>query len=154
MTGHAGRVSTYTVVVALHIIAAFLAFGLPLTYPLWLPYLRRHHPEALPGVHVIQYRLNIALTGPGTVALLAAGIYLATDRHLWGEFFVSAGVVAIALIALVGGAVIVPATRALARLDPASAEYDTTYRRYLAAETFLGAIVLLAIFTMAAKPFS
>src|SRR4051794_18363470 len=149
-----GRVSSYTVVVALHIIAAFLAFGLPLTYPLWLPYLRRHHPEALPGVHVIQYRLNLALTGPGTIALLAAGIYLATDRHLWGEFFVTAGVVAIAIIALVGGGVIVPATRELATLDPAGAQYDRVYRRYLAAEALLGAVVVLAIFVMAAKPFS
>ena len=70
--------STYSVVVALHIIAAFAAYGLPAAYPLLLPYLRRHHPEALPGVHAIQYRLNVVLTGPFTVVLLGAGLYLAT----------------------------------------------------------------------------
>jgi len=147
-------VSTYSVVVALHIIAAFAAYGLPLAYPLLLPYLRRHHPESLPGVHAIQYRLNVALTGPGTIALFAAGVYLATTHDLWGEPFVVFGLVAIAIIAVVGGAVIVPATKRLAHLPPDSDAYEATYRRYLRAEILLGAIVLGAIFVMAAKPFS
>jgi hypothetical protein len=50
--------------------------------------------------------------------------------------------------------VIVPATKRLAALDPASGEYDAVFRRYLAAEIFLAVIVLLAIVAMAAKPFS
>ena len=105
--------STYSVVVALHIIAAFAAYGLPLAYPLLLPYLRRHHPEALPGVHAIQYRLNVVLTGPVTVARCSPlGIYLASDGHRWDEPFVSAGLVAIAMIAVVGGGVIVPVDEA------------------------------------------
>jgi len=145
-------VSTYSVVVAVHIIAAFAAYGLPAAYPLVLPYLRRHHPEALPGVHVIQYRLNVALTGPFTIVLLAAGIYLATDGDRWGEPFTTFGLLAVAIIAVVGGAVIVPATKRLAALDPASGEYDTVFRRYLVAEIFLAVVVLLAIFVMAVKP--
>jgi len=147
-------VSTYSVVVALHIIAAFAAYGLPLAYPLLLPYLRRHHPAALPGVHAIQYRLNRYLTGPFTVLLLGFGIYLASDGGQWGEPFVTIGVGAIAIIAVVGGAVIVPATRRLAALDPASGEYATVFRRYMTAEIGLGVIVLATIFAMAAKPFS
>jgi len=146
------RVSTYSVVVALHIIAAFAAYGLPAAYPLVLPYLRRRHPEALPGVHAIQYRLNVVLTGPFTVVLLGAGVYLASERDLWDEPFVRGGLVAIALIAVVGGVVIVPATKALAGLAPDSAEYAAVYRRYLTAEVFLAAVVALAIFAMAAKP--
>jgi hypothetical protein len=35
-----------------------------------------------------------------------------------------------------------------------SAEYDRLYARYMSAEIFLGVIVLVAIFFMAAKPFS
>jgi uncharacterized membrane protein len=147
-------VSTYSVVVALHIIAAFAAYGLPVAYPLVLPYLRRRHPEALPGVHAIQYRLNVVLTGPFTVVLLAAGVYLASAHDRWGEAFTTIGLLAVAIIAVVGGAVIVPATKALAALDPASPEYDRTFRRYLNAEIFLAAVVLAAIFAMAAKPFS
>jgi hypothetical protein len=145
-------VSTYSVVVAAHIIAAFAAYGLPAAYPLVLPYLRRHHPEALPGVHAIQYRLNVALTGPFTIVLLAAGIYLATDGDRWGEPFTTAGVAAVAIIAVVGGAVIVPATRQLAALGPETPEYDSVFRRYLYAEIFLAVVVLLAIFVMAVQP--
>jgi hypothetical protein len=148
------RMSTYSVVVALHIIAAFAAYGLPLAYPLLLPYLRRHHPAALPGVHAVQYRLNRYLTGPFTVLLLGFGIYLASDGGYWGEPFVGIGVGAIAIIALVGGGVIVPATRRLAGLDPGGAEYAHVFRRYMTAEIGLGAIVLVAIFVMAVKPFS
>ena len=144
--------STYSVVVAVHIIAAFAAYGLPAAYPLLLPYLRRHHPESLPGVHAIQYRLNVALTGPFTIVLLAAGVYLATDGDRWGEPFTTAGVAAVAIIAVVGGAVIVPATRRLAALGPDTPEYDAVFRRYLVAEVFLAAVVVAAIFTMAVQP--
>jgi hypothetical protein len=148
------RVSTYTVVVALHIIAVLAAYGLPVSAPLLVPYVRRHHPAALPGLHAAQHRLNTVLTGPFTVLLLAFGIYLATDSERWGEFFVAVGIAAVAIIAVVGGAVVVPAVKRLAVLDPASADYAAVYRRYMAAETFLGAVVLITIFCMAAKPFA
>jgi hypothetical protein len=148
------RVSTYTVVVALHIIAVLAAYGLPVSAPLLVPYVRRHHPAALPGLHAAQHRLNTVLTGPFTVLLLAFGIYLATDSERWGEFFVAVGIAAVAIIAVVGGAVVVPAVKRLAVLDPASADYARVYRRYMAAETFLGAVVLITIFCMAAKPFA
>jgi hypothetical protein len=147
-------VSTYTVVVALHIIAVLAAYGLPLSAPLLVPYVRRHHPAALPGLNAAQLRLNTVVTGPFTVLVLAFGIYLASDGHRWGDPFVSIGIAAIAIIAVVGGGVVVPALRRLAALDPGSADYDRSYRRYLASETFLGAIVLLTVFAMAAKPFS
>ena len=146
--------STYTVVVALHIIAVVAAYGLPLSAPLLVPYVRRHHPAALGGLHAAQHRLNNVVTGPFTVLVLVFGIYLATDGHRWGEPFVAIGIAAIAIIAVVGGGVVVPAVRQLAALDPASAEYNRVYRRYLASETFLGVVVVLAIFVMAAKPFS
>ncbi|WP_028067082.1 hypothetical protein [Solirubrobacter soli] len=146
--------STYTVVVALHIIAVVAAYGLPLSAPLLVPYVRRHHPAALPGLHAAQHRLNNVVTGPFTVLVLVFGIYLATDGHRWDEPFVGVGIGAIAIIAVVGGGVVVPAVRQLAALDPGSAEYDRVYRRYMASESFLGVVVLLAIFVMAAKPFS
>jgi uncharacterized membrane protein len=147
-------VSTYTVVVALHIIAVVAAYGLPLSAPLLVPYVRRHHPAALPGLHAAQYRLNNVVTGPFTLLVLAFGIYLASDGHRWGDPFVGIGIGAIAIIAVVGGGVVVPAVRDLAALDPSSPEYERVYRRYMTAETFLGAVVVLTIFVMAAKPFT
>jgi uncharacterized membrane protein len=155
-------VDSYLVVKALHVMAAFAAYGLPFGYPLVIPYLRRHHPRTLPGVHDVQHRLSIALTGPGTVALLGLGIYMATKDHLWGESWVAVGVVIIAIIAVAGGG-IVTWTKQLSELARAdleksgetvvfSAEYDRVYRRYLATETTLGALVLVAIFFMVVKP--
>jgi uncharacterized membrane protein len=155
-------VDSYLVVKALHVMAAFAAYGLPFGYPLVIPYLRRHHPRTLPGVHDVQHRLSIALTGPGTAALLGLGIYMATKDHLWGESWVAVGVVVIAIIGVAGGG-IVKWTKELSELARAdldasgetvtfSAEYDRVYRRYLATETTLGALVLVAIFFMVVKP--
>jgi len=148
-------VSTYSVVLALHIIAVLAAYGLPLAYPLLLPYVRGRHPEALAGIHDVQYRLNVRLTGPGTVVIPAFGIYLASAGHHWGETWVSIPLGIIVVIAVLGGAVVVPATKrlaALAREDVHSAEYDRQFRRYLRVEVLLGALVLAAVFVMAAKP--
>jgi hypothetical protein len=147
-------VSTYSVVVALHIIAVLAAYGLPLSAPLVVPYVRRRHPDALPGLHAAQHFVNHAITGPFTVLLLVFGLYLAWDGDRWGDPFVTIGIGAVAIIAVVGGGVVVPAVRTLAALDPSSAEYDRVYRRYLRAESLLGAVVLLTVFAMAAKPFS
>ncbi len=155
-------VTFYLVIKALHVMAAFAAYGLPFGYPLVIPYLRRHHPRTLPGVHEIQHRLSIALTGPGTVALFAFGVYMATKDHLWGESWVMVGVTIIAIIAVAGGG-IVKWTKQLSELARADidaggdavvfgAEYDRVYRIYLATETTLGALVLVAIFFMVVKP--
>ena len=159
--------TSYSVVLALHIMAVVAAYGLPLAYPLLLPYVRRSHPRAMPGLHDVQYRLNRLLTGPGTVLILLFGAYMATDRDLWGEPWVAVPIAILAVIVVVGGGVIVPASRSMAELAQAdvdrapaggavawSADYDGVYARYMAAEVLLGALVVTAIFFMAAKPFS
>src|SRR4051794_2393287 len=96
-------VTSYLVVQSLHVMAAVAAYGLPLAYPLLIPYLRRVHPQSMPGVHDGQYRLNVRLTGPGTAILLVAGIYMASKHHLWGETWVAVPIAIIAVIVVVGG---------------------------------------------------
>src|SRR3954466_12905392 len=117
--------TSYSVVMALHIMAVLAAYGLPLAAPLFVPYLRRNHPRSMPGVHDVQHRLNIRLTGPGTVLILAFGIYMASKHHLWGETWVTVPVAIIAVIAVVGGAVIVPASRRMAELSRTDVETAT-----------------------------
>jgi len=56
--------SSSAVVEALHVMAVLAAYGLPLAYPLLVPYVRRSHPSALPAVHSVQHGLNLCLTGP------------------------------------------------------------------------------------------
>jgi hypothetical protein len=141
------------VVKAAHVASAFAAYGLPLAYPLLIPYLRRRHPDTLPGVHDAQHRFSVWLTGPFTGLLLAFGIYLATKEHQWGQAYVQAGIAAIAIIGVAGG-LIVRDTATLSTLaaDGFGAEYDRVYRRYLLTETALGALVLAMIFVMVVRP--
>src|SRR6185369_12597943 len=119
--GMTTAVTTYVAVKALHVMAAFAAFGLPFAYPFLLPYLHRHHPRALPGVHDVQHRLNVRLTGPGTVALFAFGAYMASTDDLWGETWVVVPLAILAVIVVAGGA-IVPWTAQLADLARADVE--------------------------------
>ena len=155
-------ITLYLVIKALHVMAAFAAYGLPFAYPFVIPYLRRNHPRTLPGVHDVQHRLSIALTGPGTVALFAFGVYMASKEDLWGESWVMVGVTILAIIAIAGGG-IVKWTKELSELARAdihaggdtvvfSAEYDRVYQRYLITEATLGVLVLVAIFFMVVKP--
>jgi hypothetical protein len=155
---------SYSVVMALHVIAVLGAYGLPLAYPVVLPYLRRNHPRAMPGVHDVQHRMNLMLTGPGTVLVLGFGLYMAGKHHLFDESWVQVGITAIVIIALVGGWVLKASRRMsdLARADVAaagpegpvawSAEYEALYHRYVRVEELLALVVLVTVFFMAAKP--
>src|SRR3954463_11612237 len=130
----------YDAVKAFHIMAVVLAYGLPAAYPVFIPYVRRRHPEAMVGVHDVQHRLNQWLTGPGTALILLFGIYMASKHHVWGEVWVIVPLVIIAVIGAVGGGVIVPATAQLSELagvDLNGTEYARVYRRYMAAEVLL-----------------
>src|SRR3954451_3029734 len=111
-------VTGYLVVQAVHIMAVVAAYGLPMAYPLLIPYLRRRHPRAMPGVHDVQHRLNRLLTGPGTVLVLGFGLYMAGKQHLFGETWVQEGLGAIAVIAIIGGWV-VGASKKMAELSAA-----------------------------------
>ena len=147
----------YDAIKAFHIMAVVAAYGLPLAYPLLLPYVRRRHPEAMAGLHDVQHRLNRRITGPGTVLILVFGAYMASKHHLWGEAWVIVPLAILVVIGALGGGVVVPSTARLselAREDLGGAEYARVYRRYMAAEVLLGALVLVAIFFMAAKPFA
>jgi hypothetical protein len=147
-------VAFYDVVKALHIMAVVGAFGLPLAYPLLLPYVRRRHPSAMAAVHDVQLWLNQRVTGTGTGLILIFGIYLATKGHLWSEVWVTVPLIILLIIGGVGGALINPSVKRMVTLgqNPDSAEYAAEYQRYIRYEVLLGALVLVAIFFMAAKP--
>lgn len=159
--------TTYAVVLALHIMVVLAAYGLPLGYPLLMPYVRRNHPRAMPGVHDVQHRLNQWLTGPGTLLVLLLGAYMASKGHYWSKVWVDVPIAIIVIIGGLGGAFIVPASKRMAQLSRADLEaagtgvevawgreYNRLYGRYMAAEILLGVLVLVAIFFMAAKPFA
>src|SRR3954467_5342774 len=109
-------VSSYLVVQAFHVMAVVAAYGLPMAYPLLLPYVRRRYPQAMPGLHDVQHWLNVRLTGPGTVLILVFGAYMATNHHLRGEPWVIVPIAILVIIGALGGAVVVPSTARLSEL--------------------------------------
>ena len=159
--------TAYEVFKALHIMAVVAAFGLPLSYPMLLPYVHRTNPRAMPALHDAQHRMIQRLVAPGTVLVLAFGAYLATKGHYWSKAWVDVPLAILVVIGGVGGGYLAPRSEgaaAVARADVAaapadgavawSAEYERLYRGLMTAETALGILVLVAIFFMAAKPFS
>lgn len=156
--------TAYEFFIAVHVIAVLVAYGLPLAYPLMLPWLRTHHPRSMPGVHAVQHRLNKLLTGPGTLLVLGAGIYLASKADAWDEAYVGAGFLAVIFIGMVGGWVVGTTDKLseLAAADVAaagpdgpvawSAEHEALYRRYARVEQLLGLVVVATVFVMAVKP--
>ena len=118
--GRAGRclqrVSTYSVVVALHIIAAFAAYGLPLAVSA-APAVPAPPPSGGAAGRARDPVPAQRATSPArsrSCCSASASIWRATGAA-GSEPFVAIGVVAIAIIAVVGGGVIVPATKAAGR---------------------------------------
>jgi uncharacterized membrane protein len=158
-------VDAYSVALAAHIMAVVAGFGLPMGYPLLVPYVKRTNPSAMPAVHDVQLRLNRTVTAPALVIIFILGGYMANDADVFGEIWVIVPLLLLVVIGGVGGAVINPTLMKLipqARADvdaagsnPAvtfSADYEALYAKYLRAEQLLGVLVLVAIFFMAAKP--
>jgi uncharacterized membrane protein len=158
-------VDAYSIALAAHIMAVVAGFGLPMGYPLLVPYVKRTNPTAMPAVHDVQLRLNRMVTAPALVIIFILGGYMANDADVFGEIWVIVPLVILVVIGGVGGAIINPTLvklipRARADVDAAgsnpavtfSADYEALYAKYLRAEQLLGVLVLVAIFFMAAKP--
>jgi uncharacterized membrane protein len=152
----------YDVVVAVHVMSIVIAFGVTFAYPVILPWMTSAHPEAMATVHEMQDRIGRLLIMPfGTLALLT-GIYLASDRHLFGEAWVIIPMLILVLLLGLGGAFFSPRERALAvlaRRDLAtdgsfSDEYEAQAKVVGSVGALASVLVLIAIFFMVAKPFA
>jgi uncharacterized membrane protein len=137
---------TFTsVVVAVHVMAVVVAFGVLFAYPVLV------RTAALPALHEGLVRLHRTVVTPAMVVVLLAGIYLASDLDVWDQSWVSIPlVVLLALFGLLHGA-IVPAHRRLAAAA-AGADQDAELSRLTTFATVAAALVLVAIFFMVVKP--
>jgi hypothetical protein len=96
--------TTFTVVLAVHIMAVVLAFGVLFAYPLISLFGRRMDPSGLPWFHRMQRQIGRALVSPGLVIVIVAGLYLASKLHSYSDFYVQWGIgVAVVLGGLTGG---------------------------------------------------
>jgi len=156
--------SVYEIVLAIHIMAVVVAFGVTFAYPIMFAVGARRDPRSLPLLHRIEYTIERMLINPGLLLVVAAGIFLASDGHHWSEFFVQWGLGAVIVIgALIGSVMIPTAKRAevAAERDVAAAgegkvemseEYRALVRRLSGVGTLLSALVLVTILFMVIKP--
>jgi uncharacterized membrane protein len=152
--------SFYEVVLAVHVMAVVVAFGVTFAYPIMFAVAARHDPRSLPLVHRIEYTIERMLINPAMVVVLLAGIYLASKGHHWSDFFVQWGLAAVIVLGALVGAVMIPTAKraeTVAARDVAeagegevtlSAEYQGLVRRLSTVGTSLSLIVLATIVFM------
>jgi Predicted integral membrane protein (DUF2269) len=156
--------SAYEIVLAVHVMAVVVAFGVTFAYPIMFAVTARHGARSLPLVHRIEYTIERFLINPGLVVVLAAGIFLASDGHHWSEFFVQWGIGAVVVIGALVGSVMIPTAKRAERVAERdvsaaghgdiemSAEYQALARRLATIGSLLSALVLITILFMATRP--
>jgi hypothetical protein len=156
--------SAYDVILAVHVMAVVVAFGVTFAYPIIYAVGARHGARSMPLLHRIEYTIERYLINPGLLLVLLAGIYLASKGHHWSEFFVQWGLGAVVVIGALVGSVLIPgakkaeliAARDIAAAGDAdiemSAEYQALVRRSVIVGSLTSALVLVTILFMAIKP--
>jgi uncharacterized membrane protein len=162
----------YDWILALHIMAVVVAFGVTFAYPVMFAVTARSDPRSLPLMHRIEHTIERLLLNPGLLVVILAGIYLASKGHYWSQFFVQWGLAAAIVIGGLVGAVMIPtsrraelaAERAIADADAGGAggdaggeiqlggEYQALVRRLTLVGSLLSGLVLMTILFMAIKP--
>ncbi len=156
--------SAYEIVMAIHVMAVVIAFGVTFAYPIMFAVAAKRDPRSLPLVHRIEYTVERTLVNGGLLVVVAAGIFLASDGHLWSEFFVQWGLGVVVVIGALVGSVMIPtakrAEEAAARDITAAgdgevtmgAEYQALVRRLQTVGSGLSLLVLITILFMVIKP--
>jgi hypothetical protein len=137
----------YDVVLSVHVMAVVAAFGAWFAYPLLVP-------RGDAAAHRAQVRVaRLVVTPAGTLAF-AAGAYLASDRSYWSESWVTVPLVILVVLMGITGAYFVPRQERLAELADAGAgpEYAALAAQVTRVVLAGAALVLVAVFFMAAKP--
>jgi hypothetical protein len=156
-------VEFWQVVLAIHIMAVVVGFGVIFAYPLFAVLGERMDPRAMPWFHRMQSVLSQRLISPGLGVVLIAGIYLASKLHQWSAFYVQWGLAIAVILGALAGAFFAPNERKLAELaarDVAAAgdgqvRWSPEYQRLRARGAVLGAVasllVLITIYLMSVQ---
>jgi hypothetical protein len=156
-------VTFYTFVLAVHIAAVVIAFGVTFAYPVMYAVGIKREPRTMPGFHRIQDMVGKTVITPFLALALLCGIYLASKLHVWSDFYVQWGLVVIILLGALGGLFFAPQERKLAELaerDVAaagagevvwSAEYTAIRRRVSLVGYGANVLILLTIYFMTAQ---
>jgi hypothetical protein len=154
-------------ILAVHILAGVIGFGVVFAYPLLFTAAARMDPSVTPWLLRTRQRVGRYLVNPGLLVVLLAGIYLASAEHHWGSFFVQWGIGAVIVIGAIEGSFTIPRAGRLADIaerDLAatavpgggrrttatwSPEYVAGFRALSIGGALLALIVVVTVFLMA-----
>jgi hypothetical protein len=151
----------YEVMLALHIAAVVVAFGVIFAYPIIFTVIGRQDPRALGALHRAEMAVEQRLVMPGLVVVIGAGIYLASKLEVWSSFYVQWGLGIAIVLGGLSGMFFMPTARKMAVVadrDVAaagegevsmSAEYAALSRRLAVVIGISSLLVLLTIYFMA-----
>ena len=149
------------IVLAVHIMAAVLAFGVTFAYPIITVTIEKADARALPSMHRAELAVGRRLIQPALAVVVIAGIYLASKEHQWSAFYVQWGLGAAIVLGALGGAFFSPIERRLIELSERdvgaaadgtvtlSEEYHGQARRLAVVGGLSSLLVLVTIFFMA-----
>jgi len=153
-------VAFWQIVLAIHIMAVVVAFGVTFAYPLIGAVAARMDPRAMPWYHRTQELLGKRLITPGLALVLIAGIYLASELHQWSSFYVAWGMAVAIIIGALGGVFFGPSEQKMAELAERdiqaagdgevkwSAEYEVLGRRVAVVGTVVNVLILITVYVM------
>jgi len=156
--------SAYEIVLAVHVMAVVIAFGWTFALPVVFAVASKRDPRSLPVLHRIEYTVSRVILNPALVVVLGAGIYMASDGHHWGEFFVQWGIGAVLVIGALVGSLLIPAAKRAEEAARADLEgfsggefqpgeaYRVATRRLNVIGSAASLLVLLTILFMVIKP--
>jgi small-conductance mechanosensitive channel len=133
--------------------SAIIAFGALFAYPALLLVARGADPAGRAAIHRGQVAVGRHVTLPALLALFLFGAYLASDRGLWDEVWVTIPVTIWFLLGAIGSGFVLPRERRLAELAAGGGgpDYDRALAQVRLA-TYAGlALVLVAAFFMVTK---
>lgn len=150
-------VTFYEIIVWVHVSAVVAAFGGIVAYPLALGAVRSKDPAALAAFHRVSGEVGARVMTYAMVVVLAAGMYLATDRELWSEMWVSLSMLILLALFALTGAVITPGERKAAELaardgGTPSPEYEQQAAKLRTVAAVSSVLVLIALFLMIVRP--
>jgi Predicted integral membrane protein (DUF2269) len=154
--GVPASVRFYDLVLWAHVTAALAAFGALFAYPVFLSVNARAPISERAGLHRLQIAFSKRVTGPAIGVVLVAGIYMASDAHLWSQTWVVVGLVLLSVIATLGITVLRRGEEGL--MASAEAGDEAGYAKTLATLRAWTAVtivlIVVTVFFMTAKPFS
>lgn len=154
------NITDYSVGLFIHILAVVLAFGPTFGYGILFSVLPRY-PQAAPAMLAGVEKVSKYLVYPGTLVVLAAGIYLMADGPWDGdESWITVGWIAIVALLGLQHAFFRPQTakarelaeRDLERGQGPSEEFLAIGKRFRTVGPIASLIVVVTIFFMTVKP--